>query len=263
MLRIKYLIMPVVLLAVLLFSYSFYYPAGSPGGYSGAPPTSKNCVLCHGGTATNQDGIITSDVPLEGYTANTTYNITVTLTGSGKKGYEVSVVNSGGNGTGTLIAGSNSKLFSSNTAITQTKSSTGNPAKWTFQWIAPSKGSGPIRFYGAFTVGMSKTLLSNITVAEKTGVSIENDENIQLNIYPNPVSKAANIKVSFYLTDSKRIKASIYSLEGKEVLPLINKWVAQGNQNFDFDLKNKLAAGEYLLIIRSNNKVSSKKILVY
>lgn len=142
------------------------YPGGSPAGYTGSPGDGKDCVQCHGGTSTPVTGWITSDIPVEGYIPGNTYNITVTLTGSGKKGFEVSPQNASGDLLGILVAGVGSKLTGSGKYITQTSSTSANPATWSFGWIAPPSGTGDVTFYAAFTLNKPVTKTSTLTVQE-------------------------------------------------------------------------------------------------
>lgn len=155
---------------IVLTSYSgddLDYPSGSPSGYSGSPGDGSDCHNCHGGSASNVSGWITSDIPTSGYIPGSTYTITVSVTGSGNHGFEVSPQNPSGSYLGTLIAGSDSHLVGSGSHwITQNSKKTSNPATWVFQWTAPAAGAGAVTFYGAFCVTKSNTKLSTLTVNE-------------------------------------------------------------------------------------------------
>ena len=72
------------------------YPGAAPAGYTGSPSDGHNCTSCHGGTATTATGILSSNIPMAGYTPGASYTITVTLTGPGAKGFEVSPQNASG-----------------------------------------------------------------------------------------------------------------------------------------------------------------------
>ena len=155
--------------AFLLTAYSGSnsdYPGGSPAGYTGSPGDGQNCTSCHGGSASTIAGWITSDIPSSGYTAGNTYTITVTVTGSGGKGFEVSPQNTAGTLLGTLIAGASNHLVGSGKYVTQNNEINSNPATWSFQWTAPVTGTGTVTFYGAFTVSKPVTKLSTLVVNE-------------------------------------------------------------------------------------------------
>ncbi len=165
------LLFPVLaMVSILLMSYggdeNSDYPGGSPAGYTGSPGDAKNCTQCHGGTASSVTGWITSNIPPAGYTPGTSYTITVTVTGSGKKGFEVSPQNLTGTLLGTLAAGSGSELAGSGKYVTQSSGVNSNPATWSFTWTAPAAGTGDVTFYGAFTVSEPVTKLSTLLVHE-------------------------------------------------------------------------------------------------
>ena len=148
------------------------YPSGSPGGYTGSPGDGHNCTACHGGTAATVTGWITSDVPADGYTPGTTYTITITATGSGRKGFEISPQTITGSLLGTVTPGSGNKLCNGNKAITHSSGVNSNPATWTCTWTAPAAGTGPVTFYGAFAVSQSTTKLSTLVINESAAIPL-------------------------------------------------------------------------------------------
>jgi hypothetical protein len=148
------------------------YPSGSPAGYTDSPGDGKNCTQCHGGSASPVTDWITSDIPAAGYTAGTTYNITVTVSGSGHKGFEVSPQDPSGTQLGTLIAGTGSHLTGGTKYVTHNSDPTSNPATWTFQWTAPASGTGDVTFYGAFAVSKNTTKTSTLLVSENLAVPL-------------------------------------------------------------------------------------------
>jgi hypothetical protein len=172
-----YFLLPALVLAFVMFA-SFGgdensdYPSGAPAGYTGSPGDGKTCTQCHGGSSSNVTGWITSDIPVEGYAPGATYTITVTLTGSGKKGFEVSPQDAAGNLLGTLAAGTSNHLTGSGKYVTQNSGVNSNPATWSFSWTAPAAGTGDVTFYGAFTVSEPVTKLSTLTVSESTSLPL-------------------------------------------------------------------------------------------
>ena len=165
------MILMVAVAAIFLFTAfsgddSDYASGGAPAGYTGSPADGQDCHNCHGGSASTVSGWITSNIPTGGYTAGSTYTITVTVTGSGNHGFEVSPQNSSGTLLGTLIAGSGNTLKGSGKYVTHSNSQNGNPQTWNFQWIAPVTGTGTVTFYGAFCVTKSQTRLSTMVVNE-------------------------------------------------------------------------------------------------
>lgn len=142
------------------------YPSGAPAGYTGSPGDGQNCTSCHNGSASTQAGIITSNIPGTGYVPGSSYTITVTLSGSGQKGFEVSPQNASGTLLGTLTAGAGNKLVGSGKYCTHSSAVGGSSATWNFTWTAPAQGTGTVTFYGAFTITKPVTKLSTLVVNE-------------------------------------------------------------------------------------------------
>ncbi len=141
-------------LILLLMSYS----SGSPGGRTGSPGDGGNtCTQCHGGTATNMMGWITSNVPSSGYVPGQTYTFTATGTHSGVQlfGFELTVETANGTKIGTLIITDpdRTQLANGGDAVTHTSGGTGpsgNSNSWSVDWTAPATAQGQIGIYAAF-----------------------------------------------------------------------------------------------------------------
>ncbi|MCF8368481.1 MAG: T9SS type A sorting domain-containing protein [Bacteroidales bacterium] len=154
--NIYYLIAAVGMFVILTAGTNF--SGGSPGGKTGSPGDGGNtCTDCHAGTATSQSGWITSTIPAEGYTPGETYTITATGVHSGvvKFGFELTAEDMSNNKTGSLIVTNPTEmqLANSNNSITHKSAGTtpsGNSKSWSFDWTAPSQGTGNVTFYGAF-----------------------------------------------------------------------------------------------------------------
>lgn len=162
-------------ISISAYNTAISNPQGAPAGKTGSPGDGgATCQTsgCHSGSVTVVPGIMTSNVPTEGYTGGTTYTITVTTTGSGNKGLEVSPQDLTGNLMGTLIAGTGTKLLGGGKYLTHTTPKTGSSATWTFQWKAPAVGTGDITFYGAFAVTDKSTKKSTLVIKEKVAVVI-------------------------------------------------------------------------------------------
>ena len=163
-----------LILANFILSFNALgYPSGSPAGYTGSPGDGHHCVSCHGGSAATVSGWITSNIPASGYIAGTVYTITATVSGTGKKGFEVSPQDAIGTQLGILTAGTGSHLVGGTKYVTQNAAgSSSGTSIYNFTWTAPSAGTGPVTFYGAFTVGKSATKLSTLVVTEGVAIPI-------------------------------------------------------------------------------------------
>lgn len=183
-------------LILLRFDSSTGSSSGAPAGYANDPASGQsNCTSCHAGTAiqaTPNTASITTNIPASGYVPGQTYTITANVITSGRSkfGFEVAAQSSNGATRGTLIVTNTTQTkIVNNNYITHTLSGTsGNGSKtWTFNWVAPATGSGPVGFYGAFNASNSNNSTSgdiiyvtSTTVQENTcnltpGITATND----------------------------------------------------------------------------------------
>ncbi len=253
----------IALISITSITISISNPTGAPAKASGGPAESgATCSQggCHSGTATARASVISSDIPSTGYVAGTTYNITVSITGSGAKGFQVSAQKPDKSYAGTFTAGTSNHLYATN-YVTHSTQKTTTPATWTFKWKAPAKGAGAVDFYGAFAVTKFATYTDRYTVQESnsTGVT-ESIANYNLNVYPNPLQE--NINLNFNLQENAAVSAQLLSLDGKSAFDLFNSNLASGNHNLNLSKPDGLKAGIYFLQLNLDNKQVVKKVFV-
>lgn len=245
----------------LLFIYGFgggsKYPGGSPGGYTGSPGDSKNCTYCHGGTATNALGWITSDIPLQGYIPGETYTITVTVSGTGDKGFEVSPQDEEGNLLGTLVDAAGVHLVSGNKAVTQDNSSSANPKVWTFQWVAPDPGTGQVKFYGAFTVNKPVTKLSVLAVQEDQSVGITETMAYEVKVFPNPARES--LSISLISAQAGHTHISIISATG--MVMQVQAHLRQGENLIRIELPDDMPSGIYFVRLQAGENLETRRFV--
>jgi hypothetical protein len=234
------------------------YPTGAPAGHTGSPGDGQNCTVCHGGSPTNVSGVLTSDVPATGYVAGLTYNFTVSLTGSGRKGFSASPQNVSGTQLGTLIAGSGLQLNGGGKYVTHTQGSNAGTATWNFQWVAPQAETGPVTMYIARVIGQPNVGLSSLTLNENFSVGIEELLKKETRIYPNPVMN--NIFVDINLKNSGNMLAEAYNMNGQLAQVLFDGGLQSGKQTLSF--KNNLNPGSYVLRMITPDGTLNRKLLV-
>lgn len=229
-----------------------------PNGMTGAPADGgTTCTNCHGGTATQTTGVISSDIPGSGYVAGTTYNFTVTMSGASAYGFEMTPQTAISNtGLGTWIAGAGTTI--STKYIKQSAKKTGASATWTFQWTAPATAT-TVTFYGAFNYannngsnGGDVIKTSSVTyVANTTGIN-ETISYLPLSIFPNPTTE------NIHLASSESFdKGMIYGMDGKLV-----KMISEQELTFKTISVSELSNGVYYLNISSDNgKVYKSKFV--
>lgn len=247
---------------VLIFANFVTFQGGSPAGYSGSPADAQDCSDCHGGSATTATGILSSDIPVAGYAAGTNYTITVTLAGSGKKGFEVSPQNTSGALLGTLTAGSGTTLKGSGKYITQSSAITASPAVWNFTWTAPAAGTGSVTFYGAFAIGTGTTTISTMVVNESSASVSDNYFSISnLVTCPNPVSN--QLGINYFVKEAGYVSLQLFDLNGRLVKEIFSENNSStGNKTETLSIGNHLKSGIYFLRFTNENNVETRKIIV-
>lgn len=256
------------------FARSSY--GGADPGYCGSPAEYfASCVTCHGGsTPISLTGVITSNIPSQGYSPGSTYTITATISRPGHTyfGFEISPQNSGGNLLGTIVNTSvSTQIVGSGKYITHTGSGVnGNgPSKtWTFDWIAPTQGSGNVTFYGAFLAANKNyassgdtTFTSSLTIQEGTlGINSSKQVVSKTTIYPNPASDKINI--DYAVAQTAPVKITLVDLLGKTVEVLLNETKATGIYSSSFNLKENVKSGVYFIIINMKENTSVQKVMI-
>ncbi|MEJ5302171.1 MAG: T9SS type A sorting domain-containing protein [Bacteroidales bacterium] len=266
--RLRYLVLTCMGFSALIVSLSFSgegglkYPNGAPAGYTGSPGDGQNCTACHGGNATPASGVISTDIPPTGYVAGMTYNVTVSFSGSGKKGFELSPQKPTGEQVGTLIAGTGSKVLSQGKYITHSQASTSTTATWSFQWQAPAQpGSGPVTFYLAHVISKPNVFVSNLTVEENYHVGIpENSQTMNFEVYPNPASDYLFIKYNFVA--ETKVTLFLLPVSGSSSFVLFSGMLSQGENELKLALPEELTPGLYILKMQAGSYLNTSKILI-
>lgn len=252
----KLLILSALLLPMLFINNPINSsPGGTPGARTGSPGDGGGTCYtsgCHVGAPTEAANIISTNIPVEGYTPNTTYTVTVTLTGSGNKGFQVSPQSSTGALLGSLAAGTGNWVIGKFVTHSAPKSTA--TAVWNFQWTAPAKGTGDVNFYGAFAITRNTTKTQVLKVTERTGTTLNEAVELSAAVFPNPVSN--ELKVLFNSV-VKNANITLLDLNGKEVL---SQQLENCMEN-TIDLSN-VKEGNYLVKVIADNKLYHKKIAV-
>lgn len=106
-------------------------------------------------------------------------------------------------------------------------------------------------------------IISCATYKEGSDFGVEeNDmtENVQVNIYPNPVRDMAQMNIT--LTESANVSYQIYDLSGRMVANNELGFYGQGEHTVTFNAEN-LASGTYIIRVMAGNKAETAKFLVY
>jgi len=267
---------------IMAFENGVNSPAHSSGalpGYCGDPAGgNKTCNAsgCHTGpAATSQTGWITSNIPGTGYVPGTTYTIIATATRAGhsKFGFQISPQNGTGTYMGTLVnTSAQTQLTGTGVKyITHTSSGTsGSGSKtWTFNWTAPTAGSGSVTFYGAFNVtnANNNTLgdtvyTSSLIVPEdiSTGLSHSSAGLASVKIFPNPVADQLNVK--YFTNESSSVEIKLFDIQGKISDVLLSSDNKKGLHVETFEIAGKYPAGIYFVKITVGEKSNLEKVII-
>ena len=77
--------------------------------------------------------------------------------------------------------------------------------------------------------------------------------------YPNPFNPST--KISYSIPEASKVDLKVYDILGKEVATLVNETKVPGNYVVVFDASN-LASGVYIYVLKSNNFVQTKKMIL-
>jgi len=251
--------------------------SGSPAGRTGSPTDGFTCATssCHNTTASvSLVQIISSNVPVSGYIPGQTYTLTATMTQTGisKFGFQISPQDMNGNKVGNIIVTnvSNTKIVSTKYITHTSAGSTGSGTKsWTFDWQAPSVGTGDVIFYGAFNFANNSGTSSGdiirtntLTITEDLGTAgifgIEGDQ-LSTILFPNPLTEQATLRVQ--LQEQEKVNVQIYSLSGQTVSESMLFTGTPGLNEFNIQMPNGLPSGAYKMMVSSGTFRSMKTFL--
>ncbi len=102
------------------------------------------------------------------------------------------------------------------------------------------------------------------TITVVSGVGINETANNFLNnynLFPNPAT--TNVKVSFGLTETSTVSIKLFNVAGQEVKVFVSDLnLVADNYEYNFELPQSIASGNYFIEVSSGNRKSTKKLLV-
>ncbi len=266
LLTLTFLVSFVTIFVGSIYNNAHTDPTGSPNARTGSPGDGGNtCAIsgCHTGiTVTTKANIISSDIPVDGYTPGVKYTITAKAVSSSNRntfGFQISPQSSTGtllgalsatNTTQTQITGGGKYITHKQAGITGAN----GQKTWTFSWTAPVAGTGAVTFYGCFnnangngSSNGDSIIKSTYTVQEKVAIGINKDElaKIGINVFPNPVYN------HIYIKNENNVK-----FDRVEILDMNGKVVYQSEGSVDVDLqleKVGIPTGVYFVKLYNEN----------
>jgi hypothetical protein len=215
-----------LIIVAALTSADIQNGGGAPSARTGSPGDGGNCTGCHTGTAVTTAGLITTNIPANGYVPGTVYTITATVSDplKNKFGFEVSPQSITGTklGTLTITDATRTQLIGSGKYVTHKSTGTAgtsNAATWSFNWTAPAAGTGQVGFYGAFLAANANAAtsgdvvsLSSLFVNENLSTGAAESFFGDLQIFPNPAVEELFVSVPQSMKQELRIR--IFSMKG-------------------------------------------------
>ncbi len=105
----------------------------------------------------------------------------------------------------------------------------------------------------------SDVLFMTIEVGDCSG--IEEEDNLNLSVFPNPVSE--ELTILYTNTSNKEISVSLYDITGRKVATIFNGNQSLGNQTLHFNIaENNLAKGHYSLVIAHDDYKKVKSVII-
>lgn len=239
----------------------------------------KTCTQCHSGGATTPtpSAIFSPELGTNNtYVPGTVYTISYTVTGYPKFGFGLEI-NDGNTATsmtaGTISANSSNIIYdpapvmSANTIPGTIKHNapilTGSSAIIT--WTAPSNGTTAYLFSTALgvngtgsTSGDNEAFYDLILTPKVTGIE-ETISVSNLKLFPNPATEIATFTYS--LKTESYVTIDITDLNGRLVSKEVDETLSTGNHSQKLNVSN-LDKGTYLVRIKSNDKIVTKKLSV-
>lgn len=260
------------------FDVAYTNVGGSVGGYSGSGADGGNTCSSPGGChvtfgATSMPGWITSDIPAQGYQAGDTFSINVKVVNPGvtKFGFELAAEDGSDNKVGEWIITSptttKTVTVGGGKNVTQNSTFGTDSLDWDIDWVAPAVGTGQVTFYAAMNAtnnnaGNSGDTVYTSTLAVDEGpdvTGIDEVEKLHLKAFPNPVVNAISVVHPFA---GEQVTIDLIDLNGRHAQSL---FVGTGNVNgheLNLDVSPELSNGLYSLVINSEGRTVSDKILI-
>jgi plastocyanin len=105
--------------------------------------------------------------------------------------------------------------------------------------------------------GMKGQIIVNAAGVNETAVNFLKE----YNVFPNPAT--TNIKVGFGLEENSTVNIKMTNVNGQEVKVFISDLnLPMGKYEYNFELPQGIAAGNYFIEVSSGNRKSTKKVLV-
>lgn len=238
--------------------------AGNKDRTGGPFSSGLTCGQCHSSSAmttptTTIQILDANSNPVTSYIPNDVYTMRITVnspTGASYGCQALALINSNNTQAGSFTTqGPNTRVTTIGSRKYPEQSSRSASGVFTYNWTAPAEGSGDVTFYvcgnavnNSNSAAGDKSSTITLTINENLN-SIEQEELIQLKLYPNPSSEfivLENIPLDIVI-------AEIYDLNGKKLFSS-----ALNSQNKLIISLNDFTSGTFILQLKSETENISK-----
>ena len=260
--KITRMLIPIILILVsplIAFGHASYT------GYSGAPGSNGTCAMsCHG----HSGGTIEISGFPESYIPGETYEVMVVHNGGNAiRQFNGSCrIGSGSENAGVISSGTNTATYSTSHETNGIHLSSSNQNDGSFNWTAPSEGTGEVRLYIAGLQGSysgSNTALVISSFEQTTGLDDSSPfvpDRVRLaQNYPNPFN--AGTTIEFELTSPGHVQLTIYDLTGRKVEVLADEFLNTGYHSLVFDASS-LSSGVYFYRLQTGETVETRRMVL-
>lgn len=105
-----------------------------------------------------------------------------------------------------------------------------------------------------------KVYLTNNSPLSVREFNKQNNENINIRVYPNP--NDGNFIVKYNLLDTKKVTLTLKDTNGKIIERIVLKNQIMGENTFSHKIEDSNASGTYFLTIETQNEMATQKIIV-
>ncbi|PLW97559.1 MAG: hypothetical protein C0591_06305 [Marinilabiliales bacterium] len=100
------------------------------------------------------------------------------------------------------------------------------------------------------------SFISHFYTASLSPTGIQENDNMQLRLHPNPATSIVTLQSSFFNQQSS--VAKMYDLDGKK---LLEKQIPKGTESVEIDISH-LSSGVYFIQLQIENKKTTKKLII-
>jgi hypothetical protein len=243
-----------------------------PGGRTGSPADGGGtCATsgCHSGNVAALDTGIDTNIPAEGYVAKETYTITVgqgmEQVGFSTYGFQFTAQDSSGNQLGSFTPAAGTIGYIPGVYIAHSSPQVASAPSWTFEWTAPSTGSGEVNFYAAVLAANGNgsnsgdnAFTTSGVVNEKGSVSTSKLESKELRVSGNIKNEVLNL--NYHNKNTAPYDLRIVNLSGQVVYN--GEITLQSGQNeTTVTLNSHLKSGVYVIQLQNGSNIVKSKVL--